>query len=63
MMNLVKVFCRMLVLRAVATSDVSAAEAEAEMNPGVTHFKAFFATFAAGLHFFNFAEVRAFGGH
>jgi SNF family Na+-dependent transporter len=63
MMNLVKVFSRVLVLRAVATSDVAAAEAEAQMNPGVAHFKAFFTAFAAGLHFFDFAEMSALVGH
>jgi hypothetical protein len=63
MMNLVKVFCGVLVLRAVATSNVTAREAKAQMNPGVSHFEALFAAFAAGLHFFDFAEMRAFGGH
>jgi SNF family Na+-dependent transporter len=63
MMNLVKVFCSVLVLRTVTTSNVTAREAETQMNPRISHFEAFFAAVAAGLHFFNFAEMRAFGGH
>jgi hypothetical protein len=47
----------MFVFGGVATSDVSAGKAEAQVNPRVAHFKAFLATFTAGSDFMNLVEV------
>ena len=49
----------MLVFRAVAASDVAAAEAQPQMDPGVAHFEALFASVAAGLNVANFLGVLA----
>jgi hypothetical protein len=43
MLALVKMFGRMLVLRRVTTTDISALQAQPKMDPPVSHFDAFFA--------------------
>jgi hypothetical protein len=47
------------VLGRVAATHVAASEAEAQVDPGVSHFKTFFAASAAGFDFVNLIEVRA----
>jgi len=63
MLGCVEVFRRMLVLRAVATTDVSAGEAQTQMNPGVAHREAFLATIGLGLDLTELAYVTAIRGH
>jgi hypothetical protein len=44
MLRRVKVFCGVLVFRAVAAADVAAFKTFAQMHPRIVHFEAFFAT-------------------
>jgi hypothetical protein len=57
MFGSMKVFCGMLVLRRIATSNVAAGQAQPQMNPRVARFQTFFATVAARLHFPNLFHV------
>jgi hypothetical protein len=62
--RLVEVLRGVLVFRAVATSDVSAGKTTPQVDPGIAHFKAFLAAFAAGFDVFvNFFEVFAILRH
>jgi hypothetical protein len=51
----------MLVLGGIAATDVSAGQTETEVDPGVAHLQAFFATVSVGLHIVDLVEVSAFG--
>jgi hypothetical protein len=51
------------VLGRVATTHVATGKAEAQVDPSVSHFKAFLAPSAAGFDFVDLVEVRAFLGH
>jgi hypothetical protein len=55
----VEVLCRVLVLRAITTADVTAFETLAQMNPRVTRLEAILAALGAGRYVVNVAEVRA----
>jgi len=63
MLHGAKMFRGVLVFRGVATTDVAAAQTQAQMNPSVAHLEAFFA--ALGLWFDgpDLIEVRARFGH
>jgi len=58
MLGLMKVLGRVLVLRRVTTTDMAADEAFPQMNPGIAHFKALLAAFAAGFDLTNFFYMR-----
>jgi hypothetical protein len=58
-----KVLRGVFVFRAVAASDVPAAETQPEMHPCITHFEAFLASVGAGRHFLDFLQVLAGCGH
>jgi len=47
------------VLGRIAATHMAAGEAEAQMDPGVSHFKTLFATSTARFDFVNLIEVRA----
>jgi hypothetical protein len=55
----VKMFGGVLVLRRIATADVPAFQAHPQMNPGVAHFQALFATLRAGLYVSDLIQVGA----
>jgi hypothetical protein len=63
MLGGVKMLCGVLVLRGVATANVAAGKAEAEMHPTVAHFEAFLAALGLRLDAPNLIEVRALIGH
>ena len=48
MMLGVKMFCGVLVFRTITAADVTAGEAETQMNPVVAHFQALLAAVRAG---------------
>lgn len=58
-----KVFRRVSVLRLIATADVTARIAQAQMNPTVAGFQTFFAAVRIRTRAFNFAQMRAFSIH
>ncbi len=43
-LRLMEVFCRMFVLGTVATADMTAGQARAEMDPAIAHLQALLAT-------------------
>jgi len=45
MLGGMEVFCGVLVLRGIAAPHVATGETEAEVDPRIAHFEAFFATF------------------
>jgi hypothetical protein len=47
----------------VATANLAADEAHAEMNPGIAKLDAFFTDMFVGLPYFDLIEVRALFGH
>jgi len=59
MLGLMKVFRGVLILGGVATTDVAAFEAEAQVNPAVAHLETFLAAFVAGSDFLDFFQVCA----
>src|SRR5438105_7132918 len=59
MMRLAKMCARVLVLRIVATADVPAAQAQAQMNPVVAIAQALLAAVGARRHGTNLVEMRA----
>jgi len=58
----VEVFGSVLVFGRVATADVAALHAKAQVDPGVACFQAFLATFGVWRNFMDVALMRA-GGH
>jgi hypothetical protein len=59
MMNVVEMFGGVLVLRRVATSNVSARQAHPEMHPRVTDLHTVFTDMLGGLGYFDLIEVSA----
>jgi hypothetical protein len=59
MLGVMEVLGRVLVLGRIAATDVSAFQAQAEMNPGVAHLQTFLAAFATGGYVANLTEVSA----
>src|SRR5947207_10672869 len=59
MMRVPKMRARVVVLRIVATADVSAGETQPQMNPALAHRQAFLATVGARCHGTNLIEMRA----
>ncbi len=59
----VKMLGGVLVLRRVATADVSADEAHPEMHPPVSCFEALFAAAGARFDILNLIEMGAIGSH
>lgn len=55
----VKMFRRVLVLRGIAAADVTAGQTEAQVNPLVAAFQAFFTSFGMRFYVSNLARVRA----
>jgi hypothetical protein len=62
-LRLVEMFRRVLVLRIIAASDMSAFQTLAQMDPGVAHRETLLAARRAGLDFVDVIEMRAFGRH
>jgi hypothetical protein len=56
-----KMFGRVLVLRGIAATDVSAGQTQAEVDPSVAHLQTFLTTVSMGLHIVDLVEVCAFG--
>ena len=63
MLGLVEVLCRVSVLGRVAASDMSVNQAQAQMHPRISGFRAFFADVFASLTDFNLIEVCTFLWH
>jgi hypothetical protein len=59
MSGLVEVFGGVLVLGRIAATDMAADQAQAQVDPGISHLEAFLATFAAGRDFVDLLYVRA----
>jgi hypothetical protein len=59
MLRGVEVLGRVLVLRAVATAHMPAAQAKSQVQPGVAHFQALFAALPAGMNFADLIDVFA----
>ena len=57
MIRTVKMLCRVLVLRRIATTDVAAAHAQPEVDPGVAHFKTLFTTMAVRFDILDLVRV------
>jgi hypothetical protein len=62
-LRLVEMLRSMLVLRRIATSNVSTNEAHAQMNPRVSHFDAFLANVSPGCSELDLVEVATFFRH
>jgi len=58
-LGVMKVFCRVLVCGRVAAPNVSAFEAEPQMHPRATHFRAFFANVGLSVWEFDLIEMFA----
>jgi hypothetical protein len=56
--GLVEVLGGVLVLGRIAAADVTADQAQPQMDPGVSHLKALLATFAAGRDFMDLLYMR-----
>jgi hypothetical protein len=54
-----KMFGGVLVLRRIATTDISADKTEPQVNPSITHLYAFFANVLGGRPDFDLVEVGA----
>src|SRR5215472_10533631 len=63
MLRLVEVLGGVLVLRGVAAPDVAAGQAQAQVDPGVAHFEAFFTAVGLRFHVVYLIEVSACAGH
>ena len=63
MLSIVEVLRRMLVLRRIATPDVTATEANAKMHPAVAGFHAILANATRRLKIFRMADVLTKGCH
>jgi hypothetical protein len=59
MMSALKVFRRVFVLRRITTANVSALQAEPEVNPGIAHFEALFTAASMWSNFLNLTEMLA----
>src|SRR5215470_3602729 len=59
----VKMLRRVLVLRGIATADMSAFQAQAQMYPAVTYFEALFAALRMRLHSFRVLNMLARFAH
>jgi hypothetical protein len=53
----------MFVLGRITTADMPTGEAKSQMNPGVTHLQAFFATGSTGPNFANLFDMLALASH
>jgi hypothetical protein len=58
MMDRMKVFGRVLVLRGITASDMPARHAQPEMHPLITHLQTFLTTLRFGLHVLNGGRMR-----
>lgn len=54
-----EMLCRVPVLRGIAAADVTASEAQTQMDPAVTHFDAIFTDVFCGLKIPGFFDVFA----
>ena len=61
--NVFEVFRRMLVFRRIATSDVAADQAHAQVDPAISHLYALFANMLGGLRKFDFVEMSTSRSH
>src|SRR5579871_3476036 len=57
-LGVVEMLGGMLVLRTVAAAYMATFQAQAQVDPGVTHFKTLLASFAAGRHLLSRFHVR-----
>jgi hypothetical protein len=53
------VLCGVLIFGGIATANMPTDEALPQMDPGIAHFQAFLAAFAAGFHLPYLSEVGA----
>jgi hypothetical protein len=61
MRGFVKMFCGVLVLRAVAAPHVATLQAQSQMHPGVAHFQTLFASLGRFWFYLSYLiQVRAF---
>jgi hypothetical protein len=60
MLGPVKMLGGMLVLRRIATADMPTDQAEAKMNPSISHFQALFATLRVWLDVLDLIQVFTF---
>ena len=63
MLGLVKVLRRVLVRRRIATSDVAATKAKAQVHPLAAGLEALLATLSMRLYVLNLVQVRTFWFH
>lgn len=63
MANVLEVLGGMFVLGRIAAADVSATQAETQVNPRVVGFHAVFAHMLVGVRDFNSIQVRTFNSH
>jgi hypothetical protein len=63
MLGRVEVFGRVFILRRIATAHIAAGKTEPQVNPGVSHFYAFFADMLIRRFNFDLVEMSAFLGH
>jgi hypothetical protein len=59
MLGGVKVFGGVLVLGGITAANVAAAQAQAQVDPSITHLQALFAAVCVGLYLMNLIEVGA----
>jgi hypothetical protein len=55
--------CGVFIFRGIATTDVAAAQAQAQVDPTVAHLETLFAAFALWLHGLDLIEVGTVFGH
>ena len=60
MLDCVKVFGRMLVLRGITTTDMATGQAQSQVNPGVPCLQAFFTSLRTRFHITDLVDMRAF---
>jgi hypothetical protein len=60
-LGVVKVFCGVLVFGRIAATDMPAFKTQAQVDPGIAHFHAFFANVRVGLGELDLIEMRALG--
>jgi hypothetical protein len=61
MLRRVEVLRSVLVLGRIAAANMSATQAQAQMDPPVTHLQAFFTTLGMRFDVFDLIEMSAFG--
>lgn len=60
MLSRMKMFRRVFILRGIAATDVSAGQAQPQVDPRIAHFQTFLAAARVRLHVVNLIQMRAF---